>query len=70
MPSLTKPFEIMVKAILRKNLVPLMLKHNNDSYLQEDGEPYATYIFLCTVKSMLSITSVFLQLVEIIPYQK
>ena len=38
MPSLTKRFEIMVTATLRKNLGPSMLKRNNDSCLQEDQE--------------------------------
>ena len=39
MPSLTKQFEIMVTATLRKNLGQSMLKHNDDSCLQEDQEP-------------------------------
>ena len=40
MPSLTKHFEIMVTAILLKNLGPSMLKDNDDySCLQEDQEP-------------------------------
>ena len=39
MPSLMKLFEIMVTATLRKNLRPSMLKHNDDSCLQEDQEP-------------------------------
>ena len=39
MPSLTKRLEIMVAATLRKNLEPSMLKHNDDSCLQEDQEP-------------------------------
>ena len=39
MPSLTKWFEIVVTATLRKNLGPSMLKHNDDSYLKEGQEP-------------------------------
>ena len=39
MPSLTKRFEIMVIAALRKNVSPSLLKHNDDSCLQEDQEP-------------------------------
>ena len=45
MPSLTKSFEIMVTTNLRKNLGPLVLKHNDDSYLQEKQEPSATCTF-------------------------
>ena len=50
MPSLTKRFEIMVTLTLRKNLGPSMLKHNDDSCLQEDQESLATSTFLCSVK--------------------
>ena len=40
MPSLTKRFEIMVTATLKKNLGRSILKHNDDySCLQEDQEP-------------------------------
>ena len=39
MPSLTKRVEIMVTATLWKNLGLSMLKHNDDSCLQEDQEP-------------------------------
>ena len=40
MPSLMKRFEIMVTLILKKNLGPPILKHNDDcSCLQEDQEP-------------------------------
>ena len=52
MPSLAKCFEIMVTATLRKNLEPSMLKHNDDSCLQEDHESKATCTFLCPVKMM------------------
>ena len=38
MPSLTKHFEIMVTAILIKNLEPSMLKHNDDSCFEKDQE--------------------------------
>ena len=40
MPKLTKRFEIMVTANLKKNLVTSMLKRNVDySCLQEDKDP-------------------------------
>ena len=39
MSKLTKSFEIMVTATLRKNLRPSMLKYNDDSCLQEDQAP-------------------------------
>ena len=39
MPSLTKCFEKMVAATLKKNLGHSMLKHNDNSCLQEDQEP-------------------------------
>ena len=39
MPSLRKLSKIMVTATLKKNLGPLMLKHNDDSCLQEDQKP-------------------------------
>ena len=38
MSSLTKEFEIMVTATLRKNFEPSMLKHSDDSCLHEDLE--------------------------------
>ena len=41
MSKLTKSFEIMVTATLRKNLGPSVLKHNDDSCLQEDKAPQA-----------------------------
>ena len=37
--NLTKHFEIMVTATLRKNLRLSVLKHNEDSCLQEDQQP-------------------------------
>ena len=46
MPSLTKRFEIMVAATLRKKLGPSMLKHNDNSCLQKDQEPQATCTLL------------------------
>ena len=39
MPGLTKRFEMVVTAILRKKLETSMPKHNDDSCLQEDQEP-------------------------------
>ena len=54
MPSLTKGFEIMVAATLKKNLGHSMPKHNDDySCFQEDQEPEATSNFLCPVILML-----------------
>ena len=41
-PSLTKHFEIMLTAALRKNLGPPMPKQNDDSCLLEDQEFYST----------------------------
>ena len=35
MPSLTKRFEIMVTATIKKNLGPSLLKHNDDSCLRK-----------------------------------
>ena len=53
MPNLTKRFETMVTATLRKSLGPSILKHNDDSCLQEDQEPQATCTFLYPVNLML-----------------
>ena len=49
-PSLTKQFEVMVTATLRKNLGHPIPKQNNDSCIQEDQESYSTRTFLCPVK--------------------
>ena len=70
MPSLTKRFEMIVTATLRKNLGPPIPKQNDDSCLQEDQESYSTCTFLCPVKFMLRISSIFLHLLEITLYQK
>ena len=68
--SLTKRFEMMVTVTLRKNLGSLMPKQNDDSWLQQNQEPYSTCTFLCPVKLMLRITNFLLHLVEITLYQK
>ena len=39
MPIFTKRFEIMVAAIIGKNLGSSMPERSNDSYLQENQEP-------------------------------
>ena len=61
---------MMVTATLGKNLGPRMPKQNDGSCLREDQEPYSTCTFLWPVKLMLTISSFFLHLVEIILYQK
>ena len=70
MPSLTKRFEMIVTATLRKNLGPPMPKQNDDSCFQEDQESYSICTFLCPVKLMLRVSCIFLHLVEITLYQK
>ena len=69
-PSLTKCFEMMVTATLRKNLGSPIPKQNDDSCLQEHQESYSACTFLCPVTLMLRISKFFLHLVEITIYQK
>ena len=69
-PSLTRRFEMMVTATLKKNFGHPMLKQKDDSCSQEDQDSHSTCTFLCHGKLMLRISNIFLHLVEITFYQK
>ena len=61
---LTKHLQIMVTVALQKNLGPSMPRQNDDTYLQQDQNPFE---FKCPVKM---ISNIFLLLVQINFYQK